>query len=511
MKILDCTLRDGGYYTNWDFSKEIVQTYFEAFNKLPVEYLEIGYRSNPMKQYLGEYFYCPIYVLEKIKAISTKKLVVILDEKDIKLEYLDALLDPCIGLIDMVRLAIDPKQFSRALGLAEAIKEKGFEVGFNVMYMSKWGEESGFISQIKEVDSIADYFYMVDSFGGVYPEDIRKTYDLVRSKTKVKIGFHGHNNLELALINSLTAIDCGADIIDATVTGMGRGAGNLKTELLLVSLASRGLIPELDFDALGQVVDPFAKLQLDYGWGTNLPYMVSGANSLPQKDIMEWLTKRFFSFNSIIRSLQNMKLGLKDNVKMPSFNPLNKFEKAIVIGGGPSATEHAEALHKLLRKEKNICLIHASSRNAPSYKELAHEQFFCLVGSEGNRLEKIFDSKKPFVSTCILPPYPRKMGTYIPKAVEDKTYELNNISFTKLTEDSPTALAIETAINLGVSEILFIGYDGYSGKSLGEKEQDLFMENELLFADARKAGLTLNSLNPTKYKELGSKSIYSFF
>ncbi len=511
MKILDCTLRDGGYYTNWDFPKEMVNTYFEAFNNLPVEYLEIGYRSNPMKNYLGEYFYCPVYVLEKIKQQSNKKLVIILDEKDVRLEDMDTLLNPCIGLIDMVRIALDPKQFSRALTLAAAIKSKGFEVGFNVMYMSKWGEQSGFISQLKDVNGIADYFYMVDSYGGVYPEDIRNTYNLVRSQTDVKIGFHGHNNLELALINSLTAIECGAEIIDATITGMGRGAGNLKTELLLVALASKGLIPELDFDALGRVVDPFAKMQADYGWGTNLPYMVSGANSLPQKDIMEWLTKRFYSFNSIIRSLHNMKLGQKDNIKLPTFSPEKKFSKAIIIGGGPSAIEHNEALKMLLKQEKDVCLIHSSSRNALPFTGLDVEQYYCLVGNEGHRLEKVFDTKKEFQGTCILPPYPRKMGTYIPSAVEAKTFELENISFTKLTQDSPTALAIQTAINLGISQLLFVGYDGYSGNNIGEKEQDLFMENELLFADARQAGLSLYSLNTTKYKELGSKSVYSLF
>jgi 4-hydroxy 2-oxovalerate aldolase len=79
MKILDCTLRDGGYYTNWDFDKEIARTYFESLNHLPIEYLEIGYRSNPLKGYLGEYFYCPDYVLQHAKEISNKKLVIILN------------------------------------------------------------------------------------------------------------------------------------------------------------------------------------------------------------------------------------------------------------------------------------------------------------------------------------------------------------------------------------------------------------------------------------------------
>jgi 4-hydroxy 2-oxovalerate aldolase len=122
-KILDCTIRVGGYYTNWDFSKDIVKTYFEAFNHLPVEYLEIGYRSNPMKGYLGEYFYCPVNVLQKIKSMTNKKLVIILNEKDVRVEHAKGLLEPIIGLIDMVRIAIDPKNFVRAIDLAAVIKK----------------------------------------------------------------------------------------------------------------------------------------------------------------------------------------------------------------------------------------------------------------------------------------------------------------------------------------------------------------------------------------------------
>ena len=358
MKILDCTLRDGGYYTNWDFNKELVHTYFKSFNELPVDYLEIGYRSNPMKEYLGEYFYCPIYVLSEAKSLSNKKLVIILNEKDVRPEHVKDLLEPCKGLIDMVRIALDPECLGRALKLAEEIKKLSFEVGFNVMYMSKWKQYGDFLNQIREVDAVADYFYMVDSYGGVYPQDVKEVINLVKERTKCKIGFHGHNNMELALINSLTALEHGADIIDATVTGMGRGAGNLKTELLLTALnASQGL--KTDFNALSAVVDIFEKLQLDYGWGTNLPYMVSGANSLPQKDVMEWVTRRFYSFNSIIRALYNQKEKVQDNQKLPLFQPSKQYSKVIVIGGGPNANLHKIAVKEFIRNRQNdICIIH---------------------------------------------------------------------------------------------------------------------------------------------------------
>src|SRR5690606_1885755 len=203
MKILDCTLRDGGYYTNWDFDKITVDQYIQAMNDLPIDYIEVGYRSPLQKSYHGKYFYLPIYELKDLRSKSNKKLVVILNEKDVRKEELNNLLVPIIGIVDMVRMAIDPNNLVRAIELAKEVKKYGFEIGFNVMYMSKWKQNTDFISQLDQVNNIVDCFYMVDSYGGVYPEDIEEIIELVRSKVRCPLGFHGHNNLELALTNTL--------------------------------------------------------------------------------------------------------------------------------------------------------------------------------------------------------------------------------------------------------------------------------------------------------------------
>lgn len=512
-KILDCTLRDGGYYTNWDFDINLVQNYFEAFNKLPVEFLEIGYRSNPMNSYLGEYFFCPPHVLQRCKGSSNKKLVIILNEKDVKAEHAENLLAPCVGYIDMVRIAIDPKNFQRALSLAEKVKKMGFLVGFNVMYMSTWQDQKEFLSQIKEVNGIADYFYMVDSFGGVYPEEVRKTYNIVRDQTDVEIGFHGHNNLQLGLINTLTALECGVSIVDATVTGMGRGAGNLRTELLLTALNAKDKLDDnLDFNALSKVVDPFSKMQVDYGWGSNLSYMVSGAHSLPQKEVMEWVTKRYYSLNSIIRALSNQSKGIKDNkeLKKLDFRDVKKHSAVLLIGGGPTAVKHSRAIKEFLSKHPEMAVIHASSKNARSYEEISNEQFFCLVGNEGHRLEEVFDFKTKISGKCILPPYPRKMGTYIPNALNECSYELDSVDFTKKFNDSHTAIALQTAAQLGALKIYMTGYDGYTGNSIGQKEQELFLENEYLFEEFDKEhSIPLISITSSLYGNVKKDSVYS--
>ena len=510
MKILDCTLRDGGYYTQWDFNNETVKTYFTAFNELPVDYLEIGYRSQALPGYLGEYFYCPIPVLERIKTLSQKKLVVMLNEKDVSRPIGRTLLEPCKGLVDMVRVAVDPNNFLRALDLAEEVKALDFEVGFNVMYMSTWAERKTFLSQIKEVNGLVDYFYMVDSFGGVYPEDVRQTIDLVKSQTDVPLGFHGHNNLELGLINTMTAMDNGVDIVDATITGMGRGAGNLKTELLLTVLNAKGQV-DFDFNALSKVVDEFTELQKKYDWGTNLPYMVSGANSLPQKQVMEWVSKRFYSFNSIIRALANQSKGLDDNRQLPKFDvgKEKKYKSALIVGGGPSVIHSSEAVHQFLTDQPDLVVIHASSRNAMSFEHIENDQFFCLVGNEGHRMEQVFGDTSKVKGKCVLPPFPRKMGTYIPSLLENRAFELSEVSFTPQFKDTHTSLALQTAIEMGVKHLYLIGYDGYGGGSMGQKEQEFFMENEFLFNQAKKLGLGCISLTPTQYKNMEQGSIFS--
>ena len=508
-KILDCTLRDGGYYTNWDFSRKLTQLFFQSFNQLPVDYLEVGYRSPIMKEYYGEYYYCPPIVLNRMKELSNKKLVIILNEKDIKAEIVKELLTPCIGIITMVRLAIDPQNLSRALILAEKVKSMGFEVGFNVMYMSKWKNQPAFLSEIKNVDGIADFFYMVDSYGGVFPEDVKEIFSLVKEQTNVPIGFHGHNNMELALINSLTAIECGASIIDATITGMGRGAGNLKTELLLTTLNAKYNL-DIDFNALAEVTDGFTQLQKDYEWGTNLPYMVSGANSLPQKEVMDWVGKRYYSINSIIRALNNQKDKVQDNVQLPLFSTDKKFENVIVIGGGPSAIENSTAIIEFINKfNGDIAVIHASSRNSLPYSKLENNHYYCLAGNEGNRLTKVFKEISNFKGFCILPPFPRKMGTFVPESINHLAKELSGVTFTTLLNDSHTAIALQTAINLGAKNCYVVGYDGYNNTAVGNKEQELFFENETLFQDAKRNGLSIKSLTPTRYKNISSDSIFA--
>ncbi|MDR2408632.1 MAG: aldolase catalytic domain-containing protein [Bacteroidales bacterium] len=506
--LLDCTLRDGGYYNAWDFDKKVVDEYIAAVNDLPIDYIEVGYRNNPQSEYLGKYAYCPVYELAEIRRKSAKKIAIMLNEKDVTPPDLAVLLDPIKGLVDMARVAVDPKNLDRALILGTEIKKRGFLVSFNIMYMSKWDEYEGFYDKLTSLNSIVDILYMVDSFGGVFPETVRETIFRLKEKTDCSIGFHCHNNLELGLINTLTAIDNGADYVDATVLGMGRGAGNLKTELLLTYL-NKYYDLDVDFNKLGNVITIFSELLRKYNWGTNLPYMISGAYSIPQKDVMALVDNRRYSFNSIIRALDNKKDNIDDNAKYPVLNPV-KYDQVIIIGGGINAALHADAVKEMIKQFPSAALIHATARNAVYYKEVTVPQYICLVGSEGKRVNTVFPDGD-FEGKCVLPPYPRKMGTEVPDFLQLKTYELQNIEFTTEYHDSCTTVALQTAACFCDGDIFLIGYDGYKGNVLSEKEAALIHENRLLISDFKRFyKRSLLSLTPSLYKELDIRSVYQY-
>ena len=509
-KILDCTFRDGGYYTDWDFSDDVVSQYFSAMNGLPVDYIEIGYRNNSQEEYLGKFGYTPLPVVESIRHMCSKKIAVMLNEKSTVVSDLDRLLSPMRGLVDMVRIAVDPKNFSRAVSFAREVKAVGFEVGFNLMYMSKWKSDYPEVFQeLSSVNDVVDVLYMVDSFGGVTPNELTQIIGEIRQKTKCCIGFHGHNNLQLAMANTIRALELGVDYIDATILGMGRGAGNLCTELLLTYLNSKGSL-NVDFNVLGEVVNAFNPLYERYHWGTNLPYMIAGANQIPQKEVMQWVTNRVYSFNSVVHAVNARRIHDADEAKYPQLEIHHKYKDVLVVGGGNSVKEHQAAIRAFIEGRNDIALIFATAKQAAPFKNLEVPKYYCLVGDEGRRLTSIVGADF-FDGICVLPSYPRVMGIEVPQYACKKTFELKAVDFVDKYSDSVTTVALQTALLLSGEKIYVVGYDGYLGTMLSEKEVSLTDENNYIFeAYSNYYGQPLVSLTDSIYYHLQVKSIYQY-
>lgn len=289
IKVLDCTVRDGGLMNKWQFSKEFVKGVYESCVAAGVDYMEIGYISSedqfPRSEY-GAWKFCAEDDIREIVGDNNTntKLSVMADIGRIKY---DDIRPKSESVIDLFRVACYDYQIDKAIELAHHVMDKGYDATINLMAVSKVSNRA--LDQVLSdvAASRVNTFYLVDSFGSLYSEDIHdlmaKYVAALPGKT---IGFHGHNNTQLAFANTIECIRCGANMLDATMLGIGRGAGNCPMELLLSFLKN----PKYQIRPILQAIqDHVHPLQKDISWGYFIPYMVTGAQNDHPRSAMAWM------------------------------------------------------------------------------------------------------------------------------------------------------------------------------------------------------------------------------
>ncbi|AZV43449.1 aldolase catalytic domain-containing protein [Peribacillus asahii] len=275
VKILDCTIRDGGLINNWDFSVEFVQDLYNGLSAAGVEYMEIGYKNSPKLlnatepnpwRFLDDNFLKEIIPEKKFTKLSALVDIGRVDPNDI--------LPREQSVLDMIRVACYIREVDKGLELVKMFHDLGYETSLNIMALSSVPEHQ-LIEAFKMVqESCVDVVYIVDSFGSLDPTDIehqvKKFQAMIPNK---QLGIHTHNNMHLAFANTLTAMQNGVTFLDSSVYGMGRAAGNCHTELLVsyIKKTSYELKP-----VLGVIEKHMLEMRQKWEWGYIIPYMISG-------------------------------------------------------------------------------------------------------------------------------------------------------------------------------------------------------------------------------------------
>jgi 4-hydroxy 2-oxovalerate aldolase len=276
IKVLDCTIRDGGLINNHYFSDEFVREAYRALSRSGVDYMEMGYRSSkelcPTKEF-GAWKYCDD---DKIRGIidgieSNLKISIMVDAHRVR-EQTFAPKDQ--SPVHMIRIATYVKDIDKAIDLAKRTKDLGYETSVNIMAISRESE----FALIEALDQLArtniDYVYVVDSYGALYCEQIEYLVKLYKEHLPGKeVGIHAHNNQQLAFSNTIEGIIHHANYLDASLFGIGRGPGNCCLELLLGFLKNPkfNLSPVLKF-----IQDYMLPLREQIEWGYIIPYMLTG-------------------------------------------------------------------------------------------------------------------------------------------------------------------------------------------------------------------------------------------
>jgi len=290
IKVLDCTIRDGGLINGHLFEDKLVKAVYDTCVAAGIDYMEIGYKNDkkifaPDKH--GAWKYCDEDDIRRIVGDndSNLKLSAMADAE--KSNYKQDILPKKDSVLDLIRVATYIHQIPTALDMVKDAKDKGYEVTINLMALSTVKDRE--LEEALELfaESDADVIVIVDSFGSMYSEQIRqyaKKYLKAMKGTGKEVGIHAHNNQQLAFGNTIEAIVCGVNRLDATISGIGRGAGNCPMENLLSFLRN----PKFNLRAVLQCIEEhFLPLSKELEWGALIPYLITAYFNQHPRSAME--------------------------------------------------------------------------------------------------------------------------------------------------------------------------------------------------------------------------------
>jgi 4-hydroxy 2-oxovalerate aldolase len=294
LKVLDCTIRDGGLVNAHQLSDDFVRAVYRACVDAGIDYMEIGYKNSKRlfpKEKFGPWRHCDEADLQRVVGdhdaeATGLKLAAMADagKSDWQTELVPASESP----LSMIRVAFYAHQLSEALEMMGHAAELGYETTANLMAVSNITEEE--IDTVLEgvAGSPASVMVIVDSFGHLYREQIDrlyKKYAAALAGTGKEVGIHAHNNMQLAFANTIEAIILGCNRVDSTLYGFGRGAGNCHTELLLGFLRN----PKFDLRPVVEVIQNYlVPLRREIEWGPLIPYNITGALNQHPRAAIEW-------------------------------------------------------------------------------------------------------------------------------------------------------------------------------------------------------------------------------
>jgi len=279
IKVLDVTIRDGGLMNNHHFSDDVVRGVYDACVQGGIDYMEFGYRgskkifSSPEH---GPWKFCDEADVRRIVGDNdtSLKLSVMADAE--RTDYQEDIVRADQSVFDMIRVATYIHQIPIALDMVKDAHDKGYETTVNVMAASTVGEREldGALELL--ASSEVDCIYLVDSFGSFYSETVHflmQKYLKFAGAHGKTVGIHAHNNQQLAYANTIEAAIKGANLLDSSMAGLGRGAGNCQTELLLGFLHNPRYRLRPVLDCIQKHIEP---MRQELRWGFDLPYMITG-------------------------------------------------------------------------------------------------------------------------------------------------------------------------------------------------------------------------------------------
>ena len=544
IKLLDCTLRDGGYYNNWDFSKELIVDYLAAMAALNVDFVEIGFRSLNNSGFKGgcafstDAYISALDIPEELRykigvMINGSELIPKIPTStqcydEIALEHLNNVMDALFvskndSPVSLVRIACHVHEFKACLPAAKWLKNAGYLVGFNLMQVADRAADEITALAVEANKYPIDALYFADSMGSLNPEQTSLIIKAFQAGADCELGIHTHDNMGLAIANSQQAITNGVTWVDSTVTGMGRGPGNAQTEYLALAIQDFRPVKSNPIKLLELIRKHFKPMQSHFGWGTNPYYYLAGKYGIHPSFVQEMMTDSRYSEEDILAVIKHLRVagGKKFSnhtlegarhfyLEKPtgSWSPKEQIDgrEVLIVGTGPSVAQHRQAIESYI-KERSPFVIALNTQ-----KVIAAELIDVRAACHPVRLladcQEHLSLPQPLITPASMLPSDVR-AELMDKQVLDFGLGIKDQVF-QFQENAcvlPTAMvavyALAIASSGNASHVYLTGFDGYPAGDVRNNEMNelfnLYVESE--------GSIPLLSLTPTKY-QIPSASIY---
>lgn len=497
MYILDCTLRDGGYYNSWNFPTNVVNRYLEAMTAAGVDIVELGLRSLINKGFSGANAYTTDTYLRTLAIPENLKVAVMINATEIvnkpsmesvleQLFPIDAQQSP----VEIVRIACHVHEFIEALNACQWLKNRGYTVGYNLMQVADRSREEVEALALEASKHPVDVLYFADSMGGMNPEQTSEIIGWFRQHWQGAMGIHTHDNMGLALANTRQSIKEGITWLDSTVTGMGRGPGNARTEELVIEVAELRNIKINMVPLMGIIHDYFQPLKNQCGWGSNPYYYLSGKYGIHPTYIQEMLSDARYTVEDIISAIEQLKVegGKKFNFNTlgasrdfykskptGSWNPKQMFQgkDVLLLGTGPGVAEHQNAIEQYIKNKKPVVV--ALNTQSAVEQELIDVRVACHPTRLLADCEKHMKLPQPLITPASMLPediLSALQGKEILDygiEIQADTYKFNDF-YSTIPVSLVLCYALATITAGGANKVMMAGFDGYEGDDPRTKE-----------------------------------------
>lgn len=527
---LDCTLRDGGYYTNWYYDPLLVKSYLDVMVSNNIDYVELGYRYFHKKSLRGPFAYTSEKFLSKLFIPETLKIAVMINLTEI-LPF-DTSAEEAIkkffclaekSKVSLVRVACYSAQIKEASLVSSILKDMGYKTSINLMQVSSLSScDLKKIIEALSAESL-DVLYFADSFGNLNAKRILEIIEVIKKYCNYDIGFHAHDNKNMALSNTLFAIENGVSWVDSTVYGMGRGAGNVKTEYLLSELYKDKDCLEENLKMISLIRDYFFPLHNLHKWGANIYYYLAAQYEIHPTYVQDMLMDNKFGDLEILSMLKNLKTNkpskfiknkleeIYNNLEVgsgDSWNPEDDIfgKEVLILGSGPSSLSYRAEIEFLVKDRKPFVIaLNSQDSLDPS---LINLRAIChpVHLTNDSHQDKLFDQRL-VIPFKLLNAEPKKYPTHL--RLQNFNVRLKKDTF-EIKEDLailPSLLvagyAFAIAIRGKATRIFLAGFDGYA-----EGDPRMYEMNALLSLYFENPNsIPLHSISPTCYK-IPTVSVY---